>query len=114
MASRNAKLIDLLAAKQRQGKLAWEETERPKTFQVAFSQSAVRISERAGEDDTDDIWISVFDEQGRLLEEFSDVDLKNEVQSVYSKMYELYEAARRAALGVDKALDSLIDELDDL
>lgn len=114
MASRNAKLVELLKQKQREGKLAWEETEKPTTFQVAFSESAVRISERPGDDNTDDVYLSVFDNQGRLLEEFSDVDLKGDLQNAYGKMYELYEQARRAALGVDKALDSLIGELDDL
>ena len=111
MASRQAKLVDLLDKKQREGKLSWETTEKVKIFQTAFTDYSVRITERRNENGADDIFISVFNEEGDLLEEFSDLSVGSELPRAYETMSRLYESARREALGVDKALDSLLDEL---
>jgi len=68
----------------------------------------VKLSPRSN-----DFVISIINEYGSVVETSDDVALAQAFPSsgVYAKMQELHELARREALGVDAALDSLLGEL---
>jgi len=108
-------LVQRLHAKTKSGEVPWERTSRPGTFQAAFPNHIVKLSAFQNLDTPDalDYVISVFDESGTILENASDVDLQKVSPGVkvFQLMEELYEAARRQALDVDSALDSLLSEL---
>ena len=111
----NIKMISLLTnliEKTDQGKVLWEQTEARDQFQAAFPDYAVRLSVRNRLIGDPDYMLSVFNKDGNMLEEVSDVDLKSDLSTSYSAMKNLHLAARRKAMGVDTALDRLLAELD--
>jgi hypothetical protein len=59
--------------------------------------------------------LEMLDGNGNVSERVDDVDIQNAVpreREVSKTMHDLYRAARRHALGVDSALDSLLSELE--
>jgi hypothetical protein len=110
------KIVQRLDAKTQAGEIRWEQTGRSNVFQTAFPSYVVKLTStrnREGFDD-EDIIVSIVDESGLILESASDVDIKKAFPAVeaYATMKRLYDLARREALGVDAALDSLLGELD--
>jgi hypothetical protein len=103
------KILERLINKTENGELEWKEGVYPETFQVAFSNYSLTVGQRSGEDDTLDYVISIRDASGNVIDTFSDVDLGS---GYFKTMGELYENARRQALGVDKALDEILNDLD--
>ena len=114
-----AKLVNLLWERTRKGNLEWNETEVTDVFQVSFKDNSVRVSAEdvlRNEALVTDIRFSFFNSAGEMVETFTDVELtesgpKDEV-SWYDKMKETHEMARRVALGTDKVLRSIIEELE--
>ena len=105
--SKLAALVMILSEKTKQGKVTWTAAERPKTFQAAFANSAVRISLAGGS-----YAISVFNEEGTEIETARDFQLENELGGAEIVMSDLYDSARRQAMGVDEVLNSLLKELE--
>jgi len=107
-------------------KLDWKTTQGKRSFQVDFEKFTVRISEedrpQEGEDYdqiVQDYVISVFDGTGTLVERASDVTIQTSLKTLapgkaFQTMRKLYDRARRFALGVDEALDSLLTSLKEL
>jgi hypothetical protein len=108
-------LILRLQKKTAEGKISWERTARTGVFQAAFPNYSVQISRRQNRDDPEavDYLLRVYDEDGQLIEEAVDTDFSDvqERFSAYTVMADTYSAARKIALGVDKAIDSLLKEL---
>ncbi len=112
-----ASLIIRLHEKTLAGELAWEDTENEKTFKVSFARYSVAINkdegfdEQIGEDYT--LYkISIIDSIGREVDSFTPWgSYMKKVRSGETIFRETYEAARRKARGLDKALTSLLDEL---
>jgi len=90
-----------------------EQTGRSDVFQTALPSYVLRLATAQGRGGEDYI-VSIVDAFGTVLESASDVDVKKAFPAVqaYALMKELYEMARRSALGVDAALDSLLAELE--
>lgn len=112
------KIVRHLYATTREGNVAWEKTTSRTAFQTAFPGYTVRIWLREGmeQPDAQDVVVAVYDAIGTKLEEATDVDLQKiapEGAQVYSMMLELYDLARRQALGVEKALDTLLSTLEE-
>ena len=109
------KLVEGLLAKTKSGDVVWERTSSPDVFQAAFPSYTVRVSTRRSENQLEalDYVVSILDEAGTTIERASDVDLTKALGGVsaYQLMQELYALARRQALGVDGALDTLLSEL---
>ena len=62
----------------------------------------------------EDIVLQLFNEKGELIEEVDDTDFKvGELAPGYPFpfMAEIHAMARRAVMGVNKAIDSILDEL---
>ena len=98
------KLIDKTSA----GEIGWEETELENVYQAVFPEYSVRIWPRG-----EDFVLGIFNAQGALIEEVSDVALKDELSDSYRIMKDLYLSARRAAMGVDQALDEILSSLEE-
>jgi hypothetical protein len=103
-----AQIVDRLIYKTNQREIEWKEGVYPGAFQVSFPNYSLTLIPREGQDDTTDYIIGIIDSDGHTIDTFSDVDLGGDY---YAKMAELYQNARRQALGVDKALDEILDEL---
>jgi hypothetical protein len=108
----NEKMVSLLQKlyqRTSEGRVPWQETEMPEVFQAAFPGYAVRIHH---DPDSGDIVLSLFNEEGAQIEEVTDEDIKNELQNSFTLMKDLYDTARRTAMGVEEALDKILAELD--
>ncbi len=110
------KLVQGLLAKTKSGDVIWERTSSPNVFQAAFPRYTVKISERG--DGSEPLLVnyvvSILDESGTVIERASyldDLAKKFPQMNNSGLMKELYSVARRQALGVDSALDTLLSEL---
>jgi hypothetical protein len=112
-------LAEKLNEQTRTGKITWETTASSNSFQTAFPQYTVRIA-RYSSDDEDrapDYALIINDESGKTLESVTDVSLQAAVKpalpggKAFLVMQELYNNARRGALGVDAAIESLLKSL---
>jgi len=106
--AKTGRIVLKLSEMTHAGKVEWEETENEGIYMVAFRDYAVRIW-RAGAD----YFIGIYNAEGVKIEEVSDVALSDDVSDAYTKMGDLYEAARRRAMGVEDALDGILDSLDE-
>ena len=59
------------------------------------------------------ITLQVLNEHGALVDEVTDSQLQEHFDSAFRVMKNLLEAARYRAMGVDEALDGLLESLDD-
>jgi hypothetical protein len=122
----HAKIVDVvkkLHERVREGKVQWGQTESSDVYEAAFPLYAVRVGKRrsaipdAGPGEVDYV-VAIYNAEGTLIEEIDDPGLREassgEITGVaaYNMMKDLYESARRSAMGVDEALDSLLSELD--
>lgn len=107
------KIIDLIREKTEKGMVRWSETANSDTFEASFPNYSVTISARPGQVGVD-FYISIFNSDGRLLEEWSDVELSTAAPGSLESLSSLYDAARGIALGIDDALNHLLVELGDI
>lgn len=107
------RLVYKLAANTSNGSLGWEETEREGVFQVSFSNSTVRIHCRESRQNRgeDEYVISIHNGIGIQVEEISDESVRG-VENSFALFKNMYELARRKAIGLDQTIDSLLDDLD--
>ena len=109
------RLVQVLQQRTNEQKIVWEQTVNEDVFQVAFPSYTLQIGYRPGSDNQMDYFIRILDDYNKTVEEATDVDLQPElggVQQSYNTMDALYGSARRQAMGVDKAIDSILSELE--
>ena len=115
------KLIERLLRLTDEGRIDWKETASEDYFQATVAQYVVTIGRaRNNWDALDNHWdyqIRVADRKGTLIDEaaysdFGDNTRTSEVSPPNSALTLLYEAARRSARNVDKALTDLLASLD--
>lgn len=110
-----AKLVTLISKKTRDGELKWEATAREDAFQVAFPDYVVQIVRPLGQAEGEEITLYVLrilNARNIVIEEVMHYDLNENFTDAHGLMSELYAAARRQALGVEKALDTLLETLE--
>jgi len=118
MDSKPVRLIQQLLARSNEGKVKWEKTVNSAVYQAAFPHYSVRTFSRFNpEVDENDYFLQIFNEEGELVEEISDGDLhvmlgQTAVPNAFKIMKDLYEVARRTAMGVEAALDTILAELE--
>lgn len=110
-------LATRLYRKTMAGELDWKISPREDWYQVSFSQYSIRIgtvqTARA-----EDVVIELVNNIGDVADSFSDEDLQRagprptEDDHWYAPMNAMYQRARRTALGADKAIDDILNELD--
>ncbi|MBF0509169.1 MAG: hypothetical protein HQK57_09625 [Deltaproteobacteria bacterium] len=113
--SKIEKLVVKLNNKTRQGLLPWEDAIEEGAYQAALSDFTVQISEEKRLNEDGDIrciyLINIFNRLGKLVEEAYSFEVSQEMRET---MTELYKNARRSATSAEKAIDTLMSELDDL
>jgi hypothetical protein len=114
-------LVTLLHRRSREGKIAWQETKEDGVYQATFGNLTLEVRAQSDRDypEAPDYFVRILNDQGRLVEEFSNAELRElnrEPSESYQLLQELYTSARRTAMGVEEALHNLLEELkgDDL
>ena len=103
------------------GRVDWEETTSSGVYQASFSNYAVTISLQESQDDEENnVRISIYNSEASMIESFSDSALDCDwffemdvTETPFKIMYELYEIARRTALGSEQAVNEILKELED-
>jgi hypothetical protein len=112
MASEKEKLVQLARAlfdKTTAGQLHWEPTANQNTFQLSLSNYSTLISKELDPDEPGHyILLRICNEEGQVIEELYEGEAVN---AGFSDMRALFNLARRIAMGVDKALDEMLDVL---
>ncbi|WP_202843108.1 hypothetical protein [Luteimonas saliphila] len=106
------KLVLLLAEKTDAGELPWEESEVSNAFHVSFTHGTARIEVRDSRQFAGDqeFILKIINSSGAEVERISDES--SDVEGAYALMKKTYEGARRKAMQVDIAIDSMIDDLE--
>ncbi len=116
-------LIKKICHQTQEGKITWDATVSKNRFQTAFPKFTVEIGEyetsgQYGEESMD-YRLTINDESGKALESISDVDVQTKITPTlppgraFATMRDLYNNARRRALGVDAAIDALLSSLEE-
>mgnify|MGYP000198919873 CR=1 FL=1 len=107
-------IIQKIHTKTNNDLIEWETTEESGIYQVSFSTYSIRISERQSYSTPEehDFIIQIINNMGDIVEEVSDEDIASSLEKAYHIMKSTYELARRKAMGVDLALDTILDELE--
>lgn len=114
MATQNqAILVQTLFNQTLRGTLAWERTLLEDVYQATFSNGAVRVSS-----DVISYSVSLLNKEGKIVDTIDDTELSQariplilKGYTWYTMMKELYEMARRNALGADQVLTGILGEL---
>lgn len=104
-----------------EGKIVWQKTALEDVFSKSFGNYSIQISSEPTKMDTpdaeigeEDIVVRIFDGEGTLMEEVRDSSFGSEMlggKYAFVYMEEILSTARRQAMGVEKALDSIIAEI---
>ncbi|MEN6441924.1 MAG: hypothetical protein ABFD97_25465 [Syntrophobacter sp.] len=114
---KQAEFVKRLHGRTLDGDLNWYKTESDGVFQFQFPDYLVQVYQRWADDNEDTVYtyISIFNKEGGLIDTFNDTAL-SESESMGADstffMVDLYENARRIAMGMEQALDNLIYILD--
>ncbi|SRR6266404_7848748 len=107
------RLVQKLLERTDKNELQWKETASPETFQVSFSNYSLTLSEQTSGSGPSDFVVTIINSAGDLVDSFSDVLLdEGHGATYYRSMGELHQKARRQALGVDQAIDEILDDLE--
>jgi len=110
-----ARLVETLLLQTEAGTLQWAQTERSEIFQASFPRYSIRVYPDNNRSALQpDYFLQILNEVGEIVEEVSDPDLRDVMELAFTKMQNLYEGARRSAMGVESALDEILDFLDPL
>lgn len=108
----NAKLgavVQRLIDRTRKNEVDWQSTEKRDTFQAAFANASIRLSKP----NAALLQIDVYNEEGTLIDSATDEDLVAYISNgAFTEMKEMFNLARRRAMGVDDTLNALLSELD--
>ena len=85
------------------GAIKWEQTSRDNEFQTSFPNYSILVQTTP-----QGYVLKICNDSGQVIEELSWMDA---VASSFMEMPELFELARRQAMGVEQALDELLGEL---
>jgi hypothetical protein len=117
MYEKQIELLTRLLDRTKEGMLDWKPTASDDAFQVSFKKTGLRISRDTDSNGETTYTVEMLDKNGNLVDSFTDTQLDLEKYSaVNEKFYlatrEAFELARRKALGADKVIDEIINELD--
>jgi hypothetical protein len=116
----NDKLVTLAQRLQaKAGDVDWEKTDEEGAFETDFAGFGVQIARIEAEGEETLYSIRLFDAEGEFLDEFTDEDLTEilnrekptEPSEMFAVLQDIHRSARRSAMGVDKAIDTILDAL---
>lgn len=98
-----------------ENKLEWGETGREGVYQIAVDEYTIRIAEERGEDPKSPprYVLSICNAKGAVLEQITGGDMTEHLHNSGEYLGDLYQRARRIAMGVETALDRIIKQLGD-
>lgn len=98
------------------GNVTWEKTTEDRQFQTVLGNYTLRLIESWGDNIEPDYVLKIQDQEGALVETISDTELFKQSPEfpAYNTMGNIFRLARRSAMGADKAIDSIINELDSI
>lgn len=101
-----------ICAKTMDGALRWQRMSTMGLFQTIFSSYILQFGFFQTHDG-DFYQMQLFDGDGDLLDSYRDDDFGRtaSLDSMQEVMKEAYDVARRSALGVEKAIDDILEEL---
>lgn len=105
-------LVQRVLEQSRAGKVDWEETANSNEFIVTRGNLSILISEK-WQNDNSLIVITILNDDGDVIESFNDEEWGSD-GDVYELFRDLYNIARRYAMGTEQALDQLLAEFDDV
>jgi hypothetical protein len=112
---RQKKLVQTLIQKTEGGQLDWKASVNDEAFHISIKENTIQI-EQMPREDTVDILISLINDQGAAVDSFTDVDLNlsepTGQKTWFRVMRGLYESARRTALGSDRVLNKILEDLE--
>jgi hypothetical protein len=104
--SRYSVLLALLE-KTRDQKVTWESGPLSGSFYSKIGENSVGIRQVR-----DDFYLVIYNTDGDVVEEVSDPEFNNEgFQHAFGVMKDLFISAKRDALGTDRIVSSVLDEL---
>ena len=116
--AKQRKLVQSLVNLTRVGSIDWKPSLRADVFQVSFHENTVRIRLKEGRwQEEGGIMIQLVNGDGVVVESFTNVDLQAKhtcinPQPWFTIMMDLFDEARRSALGADKEIhEKVIDEI---
>jgi hypothetical protein len=113
-------LLHRLFVRTREGKVKWEPTQTDRTVVAHFAGYDLYLYSRDDPEypDSPDFFIEIRDDQDRKVDEISNVSLgslmdqKIEGLNPYQALTKLHNTAVRSALGADRAIGSILDQLE--
>jgi hypothetical protein len=116
--TKQRKLVQSLLNLTRVGSIDWKPSLQANVFQVSFQENTVRIGLKEGRrQEEGGIMIQLANGDGVVVESFTNVDLQAKhtcinPQPWFPIMMDLFDEARRSALGADKEIhEMVIDEI---
>lgn len=112
---KHRQLVDQLHTRTKEGEVAWEGVDFSGQFQAVFPRFTLRLKQVEPATASANYLVTIHDEEGEVLEEFSDTDLsddRDEQKYYRQQLKETFEIARRTAMGVEEALDHILEELE--
>lgn len=113
LVTRLAKLVDDDAGD-------WQPSDVPGQFRLALKAGSLKVHlESSAEDETPDVIFSIYNDKGRLVDQFSDRDLNralskpNNIDTWYFLCRRVFDHSRRKAMRAEQVVRKIIDELDD-
>jgi hypothetical protein len=118
MADKTVAFVQALVDRTNKGHVHWARTVDEGVFQASFPGYSVKVAKESQYDPEDQSTsyyhvIRIYDKDGSLVEEILVYQLnKRGWKEAHESVARLYEAARREAMGVEQALDTLLKELE--
>ena len=102
-------LLEQLRRQTQANRLKWEPSVRPNVFQTAFPHYTIQIECRGLESVV--YLLRILNEEGIPVEELNEFQLQPYHADPSALLGELFAAARRQALGANRAIDELVEFL---
>jgi hypothetical protein len=94
------------------GKVTWENTSEEGAFQLNFPNYSIKISQAPRDYNKIDTFLQILNEENNIIEAIDDEDIQSSLGGDGVRMIEdLYRKARGQAMGIEKALDTLLEAL---
>ncbi len=108
-----ATLVSRLHRQTLSKKVPWRRASREGVFVAVFSGYALRLSRHVLSQTVEDYVLEVCDHDGGVIEKISDgcFSRPQPANEVFRQLKETYDLARRAVMGSEGAIDSILEEL---
>ena len=119
MESRLVKFFESIEKATYTNKISWEDTSVIGLFQTNFSNTSLQIGfkeeyDEESESNNNRYYVKIVDYRGELIDSITDSMLYSEYKedrSIFKRIENLYNEARRSAKGASGAIDAIISEI---